>query len=112
MKSKKKESTLKGLSREEIRKLALDMRQGVVFTDRQCKGENLLPMVFMPLALVGIPKNLVGKVGLVYEYMDKAGPRSINGMPMFFSCRFLIKANVPLLNEFIEKFKKAEEVIV
>lgn len=29
------------------------------------------------------------QIGVIWEYLAQAGPRSINGMPMFFSCRFM-----------------------
>jgi hypothetical protein len=47
-------------------------------------------MVFMVIALSG-PEVLQSfkddKVGLVFEYLDKAGPGSVNGLPTFFSCQ-------------------------
>lgn len=45
----------------------------------------------MPLALGAADKIDADKVGMLYEYMDKAGPRSVNGYPCFFSFRWLDK---------------------
>lgn len=33
----------------------------------------------------------VEQIGIFWEYLDQAGPRSINGMPMFFSVRIMHK---------------------
>jgi hypothetical protein len=58
----------KPMTEEEIKKLAKDIYTGLVFTDRHIQ---------------------VASPGMIYEYMDKAGPMSINGMPMFCSFRFI-----------------------
>lgn len=51
-------------------------------------------MPFMVLRLGGLPEGWDPKnVGTVYEYIDKAGPRSVNGMPTFFSCRIMHTAD-------------------
>jgi hypothetical protein len=75
---------------DEIRKLAEDMYKGLIFTDRHLENQKELPMVFMPLALMD--KELIGELvknppGMIYEYLDKAGPMAINGMPMFLSLK-------------------------
>ena len=31
----------------------------------------------------------LSQVGVLYEYYDKAGPRAINGYPIFFSCNMM-----------------------
>lgn len=54
--------------------------------------EHLAGMVFMPLALgafAGYNEASLKKIGTIYEYLDKAGPRSINGYPIFFSLRIV-----------------------
>lgn len=82
----------KQLTDEEIKKLADDMYKGLVFTDRHMQNPDDISGVFMPLALLEKEQMEELKVedpGMIYEYMDKAGPMSINGMPMFCSFRFL-----------------------
>jgi hypothetical protein len=45
-------------------------------------------------------------IGMLYEYNDKAGPRGINGYPMFTSCNIVSKADT---KKFLEVYKKYEE---
>lgn len=80
------------LSEEDLKTFVTDFLAGKIFTDRQVRNGPDIPMVFMVLALgglEGLTKEQVDNIGLVYEYLDKAAPRSINGEPIFFSCRFL-----------------------
>lgn len=55
-----------------------------------------LRMVFMPLALVTADqaKEISEMdVAIIYEYMDRAGPQSVNGYPCFMSMRTLTEAD-------------------
>lgn len=75
---------------QEIKQLALDVHAGQVFGSWNIPAheQGSLGMVFMPLVLMGsLSAKLMERDGIVhlYEYLDKAGPRSINGMPCFFS---------------------------
>jgi hypothetical protein len=47
-------------------------------------------------------------IGMFYEYMDKAGPRSINGMPCFFSVQYLNRGD---FEKFIIKYKEVKELL-
>jgi len=52
--------------------------------------------VFMVLIFMGAKQRremIKNPPGLIYEYLSEAGPRSINGMPSFFSMRMLSKAD-------------------
>ena len=94
---------------KEIRQLAKDVCEGKVFgTWNISEGEtNNIPLVFIPIALMekgSIPEGAVH----VYEYFDKAGPRSINGMPIFFSCHFLFKEDAELLLKLIRAYQKKQ----
>jgi hypothetical protein len=52
----------------------------------------------------------VKDAGIIYEYTSKAGPRGINGYPMFTSCQKLNKGDTEIMlryyNELIEQKKK------
>ena len=82
------------LSDQDLRKFVDDFVSNRIFTSAQLteKNVNLLPMIFMPLGL-GSLSNLqpdsLKQIGCVWEYIDKAGPRSINGLPMFLSMNLL-----------------------
>ena len=75
---------------EEIKQLIMDVVGGRVFCDFMIPDgrSNSISMVFMPLALMkredGLHLMEVDEASMLYEYFEKAGPLSINGMPGFF----------------------------
>jgi hypothetical protein len=91
------------LTDPEVRELALGIMAGTVFTDRQLLDPQDITMVFPVLSMmtpeqyqesvidVVLPGGIedAAPVGLIYEHLDKAGPRSVNGYPMFFSLRVM-----------------------
>jgi hypothetical protein len=50
---------------------------------------NMLAMVFMPLAMGGLGDLNPELIGNIVEDIEKAGPRSVNGYPSFFSCQVI-----------------------
>jgi hypothetical protein len=81
---------------EEIRQLALDLLHGRIFTDRHCPDAESIRYVFMVFPFLdgdALDQLRDDPPGLVYEYLDKAGPRSINGLPSFFSMNTLSQAD-------------------
>lgn len=67
-------------------------------------------MVFLPLALIG--KELSDELnenppGMIYEYIDKAGPRAVNGMPMFMSLKMVSIDDAKKIFDFYHKIKEA-----
>lgn len=96
---------------EEIKKLAEDMYKGLVFTDRNIQPNEEVQTVFMPLALMG--KELIDELrknppGMIYEYMDQAGPMSINGMPMFLSFKMV---SIDDAKKVFDLYHKIKEVV-
>lgn len=79
------------LPQDALRKFVADFLAGHIFTSAQVRDTSVLQMVFMVIALGGLDpeKTDLESIGVIYEYMDKAGPRSINGYPVFFSCKLL-----------------------
>ena len=81
----------------DLKQLAIDIHAGRVFTDRHLRRDARdLLLVFMPIGFMGhedraqmIADMESGAIGMLYEYMREAGPRSINGLPSFFSVRML-----------------------
>lgn len=72
-----------------LRELALDIVEGKVLGSWQLHNpEKELSMVFMVL-LFAKKEDLPSDIGAIYEYIDRASKQSINGMPIFYSCRFL-----------------------
>lgn len=93
---------------EEIDRIALDLFKGQIFTSAHLKPEDLelFWTIFMPFALHENPTELLKGVGLVYEYLEKAGPRTINGYPIFFSAHLL---NIEDAEKVLLKYKALEE---
>jgi len=97
------------LSDDELRKFVGGVLDGSIFTSAQLHDESLLTVVFMPLGL-GIfryhseaeIKAVLSQTGVCYSYMKDAGPRNINGYPMFFSCGLL----------HIDDWRRAREAVI
>jgi hypothetical protein len=103
------ESALGGHSEEQLRKLAQEIVEGKVFTDRDLRradqeGGTMLGMIFMPVLLMPNSAAYLADAGLLYEYWDQAGPRSVNGYPIFFSVRKIIKKDMPALEHYVKTF--------
>ena len=101
---------------EELKQIAKDLYAGQIFTDRHVSNPDLLSSVFMVLAFMQ-SETKVGKTfydnppALIYEYMDKAGPMGINGMPMFTSFCQLDKEECDKMFAYYEKVKEAMDGI-
>jgi hypothetical protein len=68
----------------------------MVFTDRTLKEDefHLIPHIFPFLVLANPPEEFTRQIGMIYEYVDQAGPRTFSQdgsrpMPIFFSAKFL-----------------------
>jgi hypothetical protein len=80
------------LTDDEIADVVRGLVAGSIFTAAQCPPE-MLASVFVILGLGGLQQANIDPetIGMIYEYMDKAGERGINGYPMFFSCKLIHK---------------------
>lgn len=101
---------------EELKQIAKDLWAGKIFSDRHIPpgDSHMMLSVFMPFVFMD-KKTLKDmqreKIDFVYEYLDKAGPRAINGMPMFMSCRILTKPETKKMFEYYEKFKAMADTL-
>jgi len=75
------------LTPEEIHEIVEGLVKNRYFVATQCPPD-MITSVFMPL-LGGLTGMDTAKIGNILEEYAKAGPRSINGYPMFFSCRII-----------------------
>jgi len=97
---------------QELRQIALDLADGKIFSDRHVpKSESkTLLSIFMALSLWDHAQEWVKDAGMIFEYHSKAGPRSINGYPMFISCQKLNKEDTKTVftyyNELLEQRKQ------
>lgn len=76
------------LKDDELKKFIREFLSGAIYTSAQVTEMNILTMVFMPLALGALSQweeEEVEKIGILWEYLDQAGPRAVNGCPIFFS---------------------------
>lgn len=100
------------LTEKEIADLANDLYRCMIFTDRHVQRPEDVPSVFMPLIFMkkdDIEKLKANPPGMIYEYFSEAGPRSINGMPMFMSFRMIGIEDTAKVMERYNKIKQAVE---
>lgn len=82
------------MPQDELRKFVLGLADGRLFTSGHLREHetDLLPMIFLPLALGALSQCErfdAAKIGAFWEWNSKASPRSINGLPIFFSVRMI-----------------------
>lgn len=99
---------------EELKTIARDLFTGKIFCDRHLReGENL-EMVFSILLFMNKEQHekfQAEEPYFIYEYLNQAGPRSCNGLPMFFSMQFLKKADSDKMFDYYNKYKELEKQI-
>jgi hypothetical protein len=110
------ESQYRPLSEPDLKELALAVLNGNVFGSWMLPEHdvNLLPSIFMVMVFLDdIKRKEMKRDGVVhvYEFMDKAGPRSINGYPIFMSARFLNADDAKRLQAKITQVKEALDAI-
>lgn len=86
------------LTDDELRTFVNDFVSQQIFSSAHVPESDvdLLKMIFMPIpfgAFEGYAEEDLKDLGLIYEYLDAQGPRSINGYPMFMSCRLMRKGD-------------------
>lgn len=86
------------LEPDEINQMVIDLAQNRLVV-ASALPPDMLPMVFMVLGLGGL-RGLDGEqIGNIVEHIDKAGPRSVNGYPTFFSCKVIHKDDWSVITE-------------
>jgi len=108
--------TMPEVDDEELKKIAMGVHSGTIFsTDHMGAHDmNLVGSVFMPMLLGGIGyarHSLINNITFVYEYLSEAGPRCINGMPIFFSCRMLNREQHKRMYKKLDAIKAALEAV-
>ncbi len=101
---------------KELKQVAKDLWAGKIFCDRQIPehDKSLLLSIFMPLIFMDkktIKSMQREKISLIYEYYDRAGPRAINGYPMFMSCHTMTEPEAKKMFEYYEKFKELADTL-
>ena len=102
---------------EEIKELAVGLMGRAVYTDFDVfDAGGDLALTFMPLAFMEdrdrealikflMPDPEMESYGMVYEWMDQAGPRYVNGQPMFFSIQILSPGDRERLVAVLERLR-------
>lgn len=99
------EPKVRRLSREELAEFVMGVCDGNIYTSVGL-GPSEIRMVFMPIALGGLEgftEEEIGEIGCIWEHLNQAGPRSINGRPGFFSMRLLHIEDAKLAQVWIKK---------
>lgn len=97
---------------EELKELAQGIFAGTIFTDRHLKSPDLMVMVWLPIALGALSdwtEAEVKEIGMIYEHLEKAGPRAINGCPSFMSVRFLNTGDAKKVMEAVRYLSKQKD---
>lgn len=102
------------LTEPEILQIAEDIYKGQIFTDRHLRDKSLFQNVFMVLALADqktINSIKAAKPGMFYEYLSKAGPMGINGMPIFSSMRMANEDDTKKIWAIVQKMEEAMKIV-
>lgn len=98
---------------DELKVFVRDCCSGHIFTSAQVYQEDLLGLIFMPLLFGSLETIELDSIGVFYEYMKKAGPRSINGYPIFHSIHFLNREDwARCLSAIIAEQKRRNEIVL
>jgi hypothetical protein len=98
-----------------ITRIAKDIVANLIFTTESIRkgDENLLGMIFLPILLGGAKSRpqveTLAAGGMIYEYYAQAGPRSINGYPIFYSCYTMGVEDTKMVWEKVERIRRAIE---
>lgn len=101
---------------DEVKQLATDTFKEKVFYSTMVREieDHLITSIFMPVVFMNkeqIEQLVEDKVAAFYEYMSEAGPRSINGYPMFTSMKTITVEDLAKVQEIVEKLTEATNAV-
>jgi len=102
---------------EVLEEVYVGITTGTIFTDRDLPPDPAsMRMVFMPMGLAHPPPLVYAvEIGLIWEHLHKAGPRSVNGMPVFFSMNLMNKKDFakiqPRLKAYFERQQQDRDAL-
>jgi hypothetical protein len=87
-------TTIPRMTDDELREFVIAFCDQRVFTTAHVRENetDMLDMIFLPLglgALAGLPESEQSNLGCLWEYLSAAGPRAVNGYPIFMSMRIM-----------------------
>lgn len=114
-----------------LKQIAKDMYNNVIFSSLFLPEHDqyLISSIFMAFTLMGPGmdgkderergigsileqehyENWLKQIGMIYENMSEAGPRGINGYPMFMSCKFIDIEDTKKVIEFYNQYREIRE---
>ena len=105
------------LTDEQVKEVAQGLLNNKYFISSMIaagEGTDFLGCVFMPLGLMKIEqleKLMEEGACIFYEEWSKAGPRSVNGYPIFFTMRYMSEEDYRLVDKFFFKLKETQEAL-
>ena len=99
---------------EELKQIAEDMYRDIIFSQLHIKRPEDVPTSFMALRSINqevMDKIESGEIFFIYEYMDKAGDRCVNGMPVFMSFKYLNKDDTEKMLKYYNGIRNAVKQI-
>lgn len=69
-------------------------------------NKEMIDMSFMCILALADPEQLPKDIGSVYAPWANAGPRSINGYPMFFEAAFLTVEETKTVAQYIKEYQE------
>jgi len=103
------------LSKKNVSEIAFGLFTGAAFSSDQVRETALLSSVFMPLMFVDSEQSVAlakHPPVLIVGWMKDTTSRSINGLPIFFSCTMVYKHDADLIRERIKKLQVASGKIL
>lgn len=100
---------VKRVSAEKLQEIFRDVQENKIFTSAHLLDKELptlLPLVFLPIALGaldGVPEEVKDQMGILWQYLDKAGPRTVNGLPVFTEFNVLHKEDWFILSKMVRE---------
>ena len=101
-------------SHDELKQIARDVLAGRIYSDKDVPDPSMIHLVFVPLVFLSLRQVMAmrrqtetGTMFMLYEYVDKAGPRTVNGQPVFFSFRVLNRWEVEYIADLMKKMLDA-----
>jgi len=99
---------------EDLKQIARDLYSGMIYSNLHIENLEDTRHVFLLLGMMSKDESDEFKKmrpSFVFEYLDKAGPISRNGMPTFFSFQFLDIDDTKRMFAYRDKVKEAMDAI-
>lgn len=103
------------LTDDEVKAFAKGLLDGRLFTNfhiPESEWAAMIPSIFMPIGLGALHGYDTDSIAAVAEWMDRAGPRSVNGYPIFMSCTIIHIDDWPKVVELYVRLQQAQDNVL